>query len=203
MKKTSLFALGAVIVLTAFISGCATSLQPLATQETRTDVVDVEGSWVVEESTLAACRKEATLRIQRQTIGTYDLQVTQDGKTTGWDCETLTLNKTMFIDIFPQKTEQDDTHERVLQIGTHAFFILRRDATSLSLVGFDHAKLDKAALDEKLAVPSPRNERLVFIADTERLQKFFAKHGGECAQSFPMLVLKRRAVPKSDSQKAP
>lgn len=119
-------------------------------------------------------------------------------QTTGWDCETITLNKTIFVDIFPQKTEQDDEHERVLQIGTHAIFALRREESSLSLVGFDHAKLDKAASDEKLVVPSPRNDRLVFIAETERLQEFFAKHGVECLQQFPTLVLKRPNPPNAD-----
>jgi hypothetical protein len=203
MSKKCLCTHGAVIVLIALISGCATSLQPLATKEVRTDVADVEGAWIVEDSNLVAYKKGATLKISRQTVGMYDLQVTQDDKTKGWDCETIALNNTIFVDIFPQKTEQDDEPERALQIGTHAIFILRRDATSLSLVGFDHTKLDKAALDEKLVASSPRNDRLVFIADTKRLQDFFAKHGVECAQQYPLLVLKKLASPNKTSTKTP
>ncbi len=192
MRRTRLCSLGIIVVLTSLIcTGCATSLQPLATKDVRTDVADVEGAWIVENSTLDACEKGAILTISRLSVGRYDVRVTRDGKTTGWDCETVMLNKTMFIDMFMQKTEQDDEPERVLQIGTHAIFVLRRDETSLSLVGFDHTKLDKAAHDEKVVAPSPRNDRVVFVADTVRLQEFFAKHGVECAQPEPSVVLKR------------
>lgn len=172
------------------ISGCATSIQPLATKETRTDVAEIEGNWIVESSQLSACRRGAHVRITRRDIGLYEVRTTQDGVTTAWDCESLTLAKTVFVDLFRQKKLEDDDPEHVLQIGTHAIFILNRDSRRLTLTGFEQSQLDRLAINERVAVASHRNNRNVFVADSKRLQDFFAEHGLECALSEPSIVLK-------------
>ena len=171
------------------ICGCATSLQPLATKETRTDVAEIEGNWIVESSQLSACRKGSQVRITRRDVGLYEVRTTQDGFTTDWDCESLTLAKTVFVDLFQRKKLEDDEPEHVVQIGTHAIFILNRDARHLILTGFDQSKLDRMALDDRVAVASPRNNRNVFVADSKRLQDFFAEQGLDCALPEPSIVL--------------
>lgn len=67
-----------------------------------------------------------------------------------------------------------------MRIGTHAIFVVEHKADRLCLIGFDVQKLEKLATADKLLAPSPRNDRNLFVADTKRLQAFFAQHARAC-----------------------
>lgn len=176
-------------------SGCATSLQPLASKDVRVDFPEIAGNWVVKESNLAACQKGAAVKIVRLGVGRFDVETKQDGKNAGWDCETIQLGKLKFVDIYAQPTVADEEPEASLRIGTHAIFLIEHANDEVRLIGFDLGKLEQLGLAEQQLVASPRNDRNVFVADTKRLQAFFAKHASACAQKGPTLVLTRNRPP--------
>jgi hypothetical protein len=103
------------------------------------------------------------------------------------------LDKTVFVDLLPRHEPDADRLEDALLIATHVIYVLRKDEQGLALHGFDHGKLDALAMKEKLVVASPRNERIVFIADSKRLQEFFRDHGSSLQQKEPLVVLKRKS----------
>lgn len=172
--------------------GCATSVQPLATSEVAADDKGIAGDWTVERSHYPALTKDATIRIMRRGVGIFDVEITQAGKTTNWAGDSIKLGDRLFADIVPNFEAEGSNLEELLLIATHVIFVLEADEQSLRLYGFDHARLDPLAVKEGLAVASSAKERLVFIADSRKLQAFFKEHGSVFQNKEPVIVLKKK-----------
>lgn len=184
---TAVFAVWAM----AAASGCATSLQPLVTSEARTDVPEISGKWVVETTRDASLKGDAKVRIERRGVGSHYVEIDQAGVKSAWHADTVKLGETVFVDLFPEVEADSEKPEGLLIIATHVFFLLERTDEGLKLYGFDHGKLDSLALEERVAVSSPRNHRIVFVAEPKRLQDFFAKHGQAQMQKLPFFTFKK------------
>jgi hypothetical protein len=181
------FATSAMLAL----SGCATSLQPLDTNDVRADVVDITGDWIVKSSLYESVKSGSTLRVVRRGVGLYDVRLKQVDATSRWHAATVKLGDTTFVDLFPEFEADTEKPEGILVIATHVIFVIQKTEQGLNLCGFDHTKLDSAAIEERVAVSSPRNQRLVYVAEPKRLQEFFAKHGPADLQKNPVVVFNR------------
>jgi hypothetical protein len=179
---------------TLMISGCATSLQPLVSQEARVDVPEIAGQWTIESSRYSSVKSGSKVRIERRGMGSHYVEIDQDGEKSSWHADTVKLGETIFVDLFPDFEADTEKPEGILVIATHVFFVIQKEGQELKVYGFDHAKLDIQAIEEGVAVASPRNQRLVFVAESKRLQEFFAKHGAAHRQEAPVLVLEKSAV---------
>jgi hypothetical protein len=191
-RPTRLVALLPILSALIASAGCATSIQPLATPEVRTDVAGIAGDWIVERSLYQGLSTEARIRIVRRTVGRYDFEITQNGETSSWDGDAILLGKTMFADLVPHFEAEAEKAQDLLMIATHVFFIMEREEQTLKLYGFDHSRLDPLAQKEKLAVASPDSHRLVFIAESKKLQEFFQEHGAEFQRKDPVVILKKK-----------
>ncbi len=180
-----------VVSAMAFCSGCATSLQPLVTAEVRTDVAEISGNWIVESSNYSSVQAGSKLRIKRRGVGSHNVEIDQSGEKSSWHADTVKLGDAIFVDLFPDFEADTEKPEGFLIIATHAFFVIQKKDQDLQLFGFDHGQLDVRAVEEHVAVSSPRNQRLVFTAEPKRLQEFFAKHGPPNLQKKPNIVFKK------------
>jgi len=194
MRSTSRFVSpGFAIFAAVALAGCATSIQPLATQDVATDVASIAGEWIVDRSHFPALKQEAAVHIIRRGVGIYDFEITQAGKTTNWDGDAIKLGDKIFADVVPNFEAEGSNLEELLLIATHAIFVMENDENSLKLYGFDHARLDPLAVKERLAVASSAKERLVFTADPKKLQAFFKEHGPALQNKEPAIILKKKS----------
>ena len=175
------------------ISGCATSVQPLATPDVCTDVAVIDGEWIVELSKFGALEAGAKLKVIRRAVGCYDVQITQADVTTSWDGNAVLLGKTVFVDLVPVIDPDGDTLQESLLLAAHAIFVLHKNEKELTLHGFEHNKLYPLAYKEHLIAAPDRSHRTVFVADSPQLQKFFQQHGQSLEVKEPIIVLKRKS----------
>lgn len=172
--------------------GCATSLQPLGTADVRTDVAGIAGEWTVERSLFQGLSSEARIRVHRRGAGMYDFAITQKDETTTWDADAVQLGRTVFADLFPHFEPDGEKPQDLLLIATHVFFVMESEGETLKFYGFDHARLDPLAVKEKLVMTSPDKHRIIFDADSKKLQQFFEEHGPALRQKDPAIILKKK-----------
>jgi len=174
-------------------AGCATSLQPLVSSEVRADIAEISGQWTVQDSLHGSIKTGSTLVIQRRGVGSHYVELDQAGEKSSWHADTVKLGDSVFVDLFPDFESDPDKPEGIQIIATHVFYMIQKTGQELKVYGFDHSKLDPLATEERVAVPSPRNQRLIFVAEPKRLQEFFEKHGAANLQKAPVLVFKKVA----------
>lgn len=183
-----------VAMATVVLSGCANTLQPLGSKDVRVDIPHLSGNWIVSETSLLQTLNDARVKIARSDTGLYTATLTEEGQVSTWNCQTLKLNETTFVDLVPLLDAVDDQQRAadMLTLTSHVVLALEVDGDQIKLFGFDHGKLDVIAMNEGLVLESSVNNRVIYIAKTSKLQQFFGTTGAAHLQKTrPVLTLKR------------
>jgi hypothetical protein len=194
LRQTLETLVGVALLATAI--GCATSIQPLASEAVLTDLPGIEGKWVVSHSPYLFLKKGAQIGVTRCSVGRYEVEFEQNGKTARWHADAVLLEKAIYLDLFPNVETDRDAPELALQVSTHVILALSQNESTLKLYTFDIVQLERLAAEQGLTVPISNGDgngaRVVFIADAGKLQAFFRKHGPALRSTAPTFVLERQ-----------
>lgn len=167
-------------VMAVFLASCfVTSLHPLYTEEDLTFIPEVLGTW----------ENEDVWMFKQSGKNAYELTIKeQESKKTGvYEAHLVKLGKYLFLDLYPDESELEDSGYGIHFVPAHSFWKVKIEKDVLRLSFMDIEWLENMIDEKKVNIAHVRLEdRIVLTAPTEELQKFVLKYA-EDTDAFPEL----------------
>ncbi len=167
-------------VIAVFMASCfVTSMHPLYTEKDLTFAPELLGTWENEDVWI----------FEKSGENVYELTIKeQESKKTGvYETHLVKLGKYLFLDLYPEESELDESVSDIHLVPTHSFWKVKIEKNALRLAFMDIEWLDEMIDANKVNIAHVRlEERIVLTAPTEELQKFVLKYA-EDSDAFPEL----------------
>jgi hypothetical protein len=177
MRSLRIFILSVIAV---FMASCfVTSLHPLYTEEDLTFVPELLGTWENDEVWI----------FEKSGENVYELTIKeQESKKTGvYETHLVKLGKYLFLDMYPEESELEESFYDIHLVPTHSFWKVEIEKDVLRLAFMDIEWLEEMIDANKVNIAHVcLEERIVLTALTEELQKFVLKYA-EDTDAFPEL----------------
>ncbi len=165
-------------VIALFVASClVTSVHPLYTEKDLTFVPELVGTWENDDVWI----------FEQSGKNAYELTIKeQDSAKTGvYETHLVKLGKYLFLDLYPEESEMEDSVYELHLVPTHSFWRIEIEKDVLRLAYIDNEWLERMIDGNKVNIAHVRLEdRVVLTAPTEELQKFVLKYA-EDTDAFP------------------
>jgi hypothetical protein len=167
-------------IIASFMVSClVTSVHPLYTKKDLTFVPELVGSW----------ENDDVWTFEQSGKNAYELTLKeQDNEKTGvYETHLVKLGKYLFLDLYPEESEMEDSVYDIHLVPTHSFWRVEIKKDVLRLAIMDNEWLERMIDGNKVSIAHVRLEdRIVLTAPTQELQKFVLKYAEE-TDAFPEL----------------